>query len=100
PGTGLVGLYHWFWVQNYQGQPLVFTLHLELPWTLFWQEEVTDITMECDDASCVTRHAQMSSHLEDHSADYVDTVDVQITLTPAEFDWDYGDRRQDKPEAF
>ncbi len=92
PNPGLVGMDHWFWVNNYRGEPLVFPLHLELPWTLYWQEQVWTTSMACDDTTCVTRHAVMSSHLEDHSANYVDTIDDSVTLTSAEFDWDFGDR--------
>src|SRR5262249_34744022 len=72
---------------------LVFPLHLDLPWTLYWQERVWTLSMECVDAACLTRHAVTTSHLEDHSADYVDTIDVRVTLTPADFEWNFGDGR-------
>jgi hypothetical protein len=42
--------------------------------TLYWQEQVWHTFVQCDDASCVTRHAVTTSHLEDHSANYVDTI--------------------------
>jgi hypothetical protein len=86
-------MWHWFWVENYGGQPLGFPVHLDLPWTLSWQEQVSTTSMDCDEAACVTRHAVTTSHREDHSAHYVDTVEVRLTLTPAEFDWDFGDGR-------
>jgi len=101
PDPGLAGLENWFWVNNYQGQPLVFPLHLDLPWTLYWQEQVWETSMQCDDATCATRHAVTTSHFEDHSANYVDTVDASVTLTSATFDWDFGDGRVgSKPPAF
>ena len=90
-GPGLVGMWHWFWVNNYQGQPLDFPLHLDLPWTLYWQEQVWHTSMQCDDATCLTRHAVTTSHLEDHSANYDDTIDLGVTLTSSEWDWDFGD---------
>ena len=91
PNPGIVGMFHFFWVKNYNGNPLVFPLHLDLPWTLYWQERITTISMECDDATCVTRHVVTTSHLEDHSANYVDTIDESVTLTPARYDWNFGD---------
>src|SRR5579859_1509732 len=91
PDPGITGMSHWFWVNNYQGQPLVFPLHLDLPWTLYWQEQVWETTMECVDSGCLTRHAVTTSHLEDHSANYVDTVDLGVTLTSSEWEWDFGD---------
>src|SRR5207244_3936811 len=94
PDPGLVGMDHWFWVSNYHGEPLVFPLHLDLPWTLFWQERVMTTSMECDDQTCLTLHAVTTTRLEDHSADYLDTVDVRVTLNPAELDWDFGDGRK------
>jgi hypothetical protein len=100
PDPGIVGLDHWFWIKNYGGEPLVFPLHLDLPWTLYWQEQVWTTSMECDDAACLKRSAVTTSRLEDHSADYVDTVDLSVTLTPAELDWDYGDGRQQNPQPF
>jgi len=98
PDPGLVGMQHWFWVNNYGGEQLVFPIHLELPWTLYWQEQVWTTSMECDDSTCLTRHAASSSHLEDHSADYTDTIDDTVTLTPAQFDWNFGDGRQPRIE--
>lgn len=100
PDPGLVGIWHWFWVKNYQGEPLVFPLHLELPWTLSWQERLVDTFMECDDDTCQTRHAVTTSHLEDHSTSYVDTIDVSVTLTPAEFHWDFGDGARGSEQPF
>jgi hypothetical protein len=100
PNPGLVGMDHWFWIDNYRSQPLVFPLHLNLPWTLSWQERVWITSMECDNVACLTRHAVTTSHLEDHSAGYVDVIDAQVTLTPAQFEWDYGDGRQQHPEPF
>jgi hypothetical protein len=100
PDPGIVGMEHWFWINNYQSQPLVFPLHLELPWTVYWQEQIWTTSMECDDTACLTRHAVTTSHLEDHSADFVDVIDEEVTLTPARFDWDYGDGRQDGPKPF
>jgi hypothetical protein len=91
PDPGVVGMDHWFWVNNYKGEPLVFPLHLDLPWTLFWQEQVATVSMECDDATCLTRHAVTTTRLEDHSASYVDTIDTSVTLTSADFNWDFGD---------
>jgi hypothetical protein len=91
PDPGLVGMWHWFWVNNYRGEPLAFPLHSDLPWTLYWQERVWTTSMQCDDATCLTRHAVTTSHLEDHSANYVDAIDVSVTLTPVEFVWDFGD---------
>ena len=38
---GLMGMDHWFWANNYRGEPLVFPLHLDLPWTPYWQEQVS-----------------------------------------------------------
>jgi hypothetical protein len=99
PDPGITGLQNWFWVKNYGGQPLVFPLHLDLPWTLYWQEQVWTTSMECNDASCLTRHAVTTSHLEDHSANYVDTINVSVTLTSAEFDWDFGDGRDGSQPA-
>jgi len=93
PDPGLVGMEHWFWIENYRAQPLIFPLHLDLPWTLSWQERVWTISMECADPGCLTRQAVTTSRLEDHSADYVDTIDVSVTLTPADFEWDFGDGR-------
>jgi len=101
PDPGLTGLENWFWVNNYRGEALVFPLHLDLPWTLYWQVQVWETSMQCDDATCTTRHAVTTSHLEDHSANYIDTIDVSVTLTSAEFDWDFGDGRLgSKPPAF
>ena len=101
PDPGLTGLENWFWVNNYRGEALVFPLHLDLPWALYWQVQVWETSMQCDDATCATRHAVTTSHLEDHSANYIDTIDVSVTLTSAEFDWDFGDGRLgSKPPAF
>jgi len=101
PDPGLVGMDHWFWVNNYRGEPLVFPLHLELPWTLYWQEEVSTVSMECVDLACTSRRAVTRTYLEDRSANYVDTIDSTVTLSSAEFEWDFGDGTSgSKPPPF
>lgn len=95
PRTGIVAIPTWYWVdrQTYAGQPLAPTLHLDLPFTVDYDVDVTDESQSpCPDnadETCTTR----TTHTDHHIDHYLDQLDLGLTFTPARYTWDFGDGR-------
>jgi hypothetical protein len=91
PAPALTGLPTWYWLSGYSNQVLTPSLHLDLPWTLYYTVDVTTTsTGPCADNPlrfCTTSE----THPEDHQEQHLDTVDVTLTFTPATYAWDFGD---------
>jgi hypothetical protein len=100
PAPALTGLPTWFWLSGYANQVLTPSLHLDLPWTLYYTVDVTTThTGPCADnalQSCTTSE----THPEDHQEAHLDTVDVTLTFTPATYAWDFGDGRAGSHKTF
>jgi hypothetical protein len=97
PDRGLAQLDSWFWVDRatYDGQPYTFAVEMPDPWTLDWKTIVHHHDTEsgpCADApnqTCTTSHDwdEIISHHENH----LDVVRVTVTLSPAQYSWNFGD---------
>ncbi len=97
PPNGLAEMDSWFWVdrRTYEGQVFREPVHIPVPWTLDWDTLVhhhdTSSAPCADDPGqqCTTSHDwdETVHHHEDH----LDAVDVTVTLSPAQYTWDFGD---------
>jgi hypothetical protein len=106
PTIGLAQVESWFWVDRatYNGQPYSQTTSLPAPWTLDW-----DYLVHHHDAvngpcpgnpgeSCVVGFHDWDETLHGHE-DHLDMATATVTLTPAQFAWDFGDDADGPPRA-
>lgn len=102
PNPGLVALQSWFWIQGYQNAPLVPSLHLDLPWTLSWDQDVTHSeTTACPTDDDPEKTCTSSVTVTEHSNEpHLDQIDVTVTFTPATYTWDFGDGRKGSHLSF
>jgi hypothetical protein len=97
PPEGLAQLESWFWVDRntYGGQAFSEPVHLPVPWTLDFDTLVhhhdTSNGPCPDDPSqtCTTSH-DWDETIHTHQ-EHLDVVDVTVTLSPAQYAWDFGD---------
>jgi len=97
PPKGLAQLESWFWVDRatYEGQMFSTQTHVPVPWTLDW-----DVLVHHHDSStgpCANDPTQQCTTFNDWDEtvhthqDHLDGIDVTVTLSPAQYAWDFGD---------
>jgi len=98
PDPGIVNVPTWFWVDpiTYEGQVFSVGASMAAPWTLYWDEVIhhhESVTGPCP--TDPTRQCVLGSHdwneTVTHQEEHRDFVEVTVTLTPAQFAWDFGD---------
>jgi hypothetical protein len=94
PNPDIVAIPTWFWLSGYGNEILTPSLHLDLPWTLSYDVDVTSsVSGPCEnDPALMCSHSE--THTEHHTDAHMDTVDVTVTFTPATYVWDFGDQRK------
>jgi hypothetical protein len=109
PPEGLAQLESWFWVDRntYGGQVFSEPVHMPVPWTIDFDTLVhhhDTSSGPCPDdptQTCTTSH-DWDETVHTHQ-DHLDMVDVTVTLSPAQYTWDFGDdddRRQQSSHAY
>jgi hypothetical protein len=93
PNPDLVNVPGWFWLSGYHNETLMPSLHMELPWTLFYTVDVTTTTIGPCPGDPLESCSHSETHPENHQVQHLDTVDVTLTFVPATYTWDFGDGR-------
>jgi hypothetical protein len=100
PNPDLVNLPAWFSLSGYHNETLTPSLHMNLPWTLYYTVDVTTTTVgPCPDdptQSC----SQSETHPEEHQIPHLDTLDVGLDFNPVSYQWDFGDGRPGSQAPF
>jgi hypothetical protein len=97
PPEGLAQMASWFWVDRntYGGQAFSEPVHMPVPWTLDYDTLVhhhDTLSAPCpgDPSQTCTTSRDWDETVHTHQ-DHMDMVDVTVTLSPAQYAWDFGD---------
>jgi hypothetical protein len=97
PPEGLAQLESWFWVDRntYGGQPFSEPVHMPVPWTLDFDtilhhHDTSSAPCPADPSQTCTTSHDWDETVHTHQ-DHLDVVDVTVTLSPAQYAWDFGD---------